>query len=83
MMTALVFVPWDPNSARTEWMSEALRMIRGDLVRCVSSAEWGLGRSCLVRAPKCRLVLDYSQSLSMVWARARPLPRPSQNVTDR
>lgn len=32
MMTALVFVPWDPNSARTEWISEALRMIRGDFV---------------------------------------------------
>lgn len=31
MMTALVFVPWDPNSARTEWMSEALRMIREDV----------------------------------------------------
>src|SRR5699024_7513863 len=30
MITAIVFVPWEPNSASTAWMSEAVRTTRGD-----------------------------------------------------
>src|SRR5699024_1192433 len=30
MITAVVFVPWEPNSASTAWMSEAVRTTRGD-----------------------------------------------------
>src|SRR5699024_8096040 len=84
MITAVVFVPWEPNSASTAWMSEAVRTTRGD---CWSAVPDGAGPdgACAgagdVCAESARLSVEVTVDQYGLGT-GSGLARPSQFVTD-
>src|SRR5699024_1770617 len=83
MITAVVFVPWEPNSASTAWMSEAVRTTRGDWGSAVpdeadpNGASAGAGDVC---AESARLSVEVTVDQYGLGL-GSGLARPSQFVT--
>src|SRR5690625_1263864 len=83
MITAVVFVPWEPNSASTAWMSEAVRTTRGDCGSAVpdgadpDGACAGAGDVC---AESARSSVEVTVDQYALGTRSG-LARPSQFVT--